>query len=278
MGAGSVGSNIVVFITTWGLRVVGVVGALAVAWLAAGWLQRTVQYSLERRNFDKTLGAFFARVARWALLAAVVIGCLGVFGIETTSFAAVLGAAGLAIGLAFQGTLSNFAAGVMLLVFRPFKVGDVVKIGGEVGAVDSIDLFTTDLTTPDNRRIIMPNSQIFGHTIENLTHNDKRRVDVPVGVEYSADIEETRRVLEAVVPGIEGVLADPPPQVFLKGLGDSSVDWVMRVWTETPKYWDVHQATIQATKKALDAAELGIPFPQMDVHLDEALVKALAKK
>ncbi len=279
MGAGAtIGSNVVVFISTWGLRVIGVVVALVVAWIAAGWLQRTVQYSLERRNFDKTLGLFFSRLARWGLLAAVMIGCLGVFGIETTSFAAVIGAAGLAVGLAFQGTLSNFAAGVMLLIFRPFKVGDVVKVGGEIGGVDSIDLFTTDLTTPDNRKIIMPNSAIFGHTIENLTHHDKRRVDIDVGVDYGADVEATRKVLEEAAPTIEGALQDPAPQVFLKSLGASSVDWQMRIWTTTDKYWDVYQATIETTKRALDAAKMGIPYPQMDVHLDQDVVKALAKK
>ncbi len=254
--------------TQWGLRVVGAVGALFVAWIVAGWLSGTLRRQLERRSFDATLTKFFSKLLRYAILVAAVLGVLGIFGIETTSFAAVIGAAGLAIGLAFQGTLSNFAAGVMLLVFRPFKVGDVVTVGGQTGGVTEIELFTTSLTTPDNRVIILPNSQVFGHTIENLTANSTRRVDVPVGVSYAADIDATRKVLTAAVAQIPGVLSDPAPQVFLKSLGASSVDWVLRVWTNTAEYWVVYEATVRAAKVALDGAGISIPFPQIDVHLD----------
>jgi len=269
---------VVTFATTWGIRVVGVLVALFIAWILAGWARRAILRTLEKRNFDATLTKFFANLVKWAILAGAVIGCLGVFGIQTASFAAVIGAMGLAVGLAFQGTLSNFAAGVMLLVFRPFKVGDVVNTAGFIGTVDEVELFTTALTTFDNRRIIVPNGAIFGSVIENLTHNDTRRVDVPVGVEYSADVDETRRVLEAMIPSIPGVLEEPVPQIFLKELGASSVDWVVRVWCKTPDFWDVYQATIRASKMALDEASLGIPFPQMDIHLDEAALAAFSGK
>jgi small conductance mechanosensitive channel len=269
---------VVTFATTWGIRVVGVLVALFVAWILAGWARRAILRTLEKRSFDATLTKFFANLVKWAILAGAVIGCLGVFGIQTASFAAVIGAMGLAVGLAFQGTLSNFAAGVMLLVFRPFKVGDVVNTAGFIGTVNEVELFTTDLTTFDNRRIIVPNSSIFGSVIENLTHNETRRVDVPVGVDYAADVDETRKVLEAMIPSIPGVLEEPAPQIFLKELGASSVDWVVRVWCKTDDFWDVYQATIRASKMALDEASLGIPFPQMDIHLDDAALAAFSGK
>jgi len=264
--------------TTWGLRVVGVLVALLIAKIIAGWFKRSIKHSLERRNFDATLTRFFANSASYAILGGAVIGCLGVFGIETASFAAVIAAGGLAVGLAFQGTLSNFAAGVMLIVFRPFKVGDVIRVAGLVGSVEELELFTTEMTTPDNRRLIVPNSAIFGATIENITHHETRRVDVPVGTDYSADVDATREVLEAMAPKIEGALSDPAPQIFLSGLGGSSVDWQVRVWCKTSDYWDVLQRTIRDTKAALDGANIGIPFPQTDIHLDADALAAIAKK
>jgi small conductance mechanosensitive channel len=262
--------------TTWGLKIIGVLVALFIAWILAGWVRRRIERGLAAREFDATLAHFFANLARYAILVGALVGCLGVFGIQTASFAAVIAALGLAIGLALQGTLSNFASGVMLLIFRPFKVDDWVKIAGELGRVTEVELFTSELATPDNRRIIIPNSKIFGSVIENITHHPIRRVDVPVGVEYGADLDRTREVLEACIPNIEGVLEDPEPQVFLKELGASSVDYVLRVWVNTPDFWDVHQRTVRAAKQALDEAGLGIPFPQVDVHFDEPVEKSLA--
>ena len=256
---------------TWGARVVGVLVAVLIGWMVAGWGGRVTGRMLSARNIDQTVGRFAAGAVRYLILLGVGIGCLGVFGIDTTSFAAALGAAGVAIGLALQGTLSNFAAGVMLLVFRPYKVGDVVSAGGTFGIIEQIDLFTTKFLTLDNRVIIVPNGTIFGGTIENITGADLRRVDIDVGVDYSADIDETRRVLENALAGIPGRLDGEPSMVFLKGLGASSVDWQMRVWCKTTDYWAVYEATIRATKVALDGAGIGIPFPQMDVHLDGSL-------
>ena len=250
------------------LDVVGVVLLLIGGWIVAGWARRHVGRNLERTKLDLTLVKFFANITSWIILILTVLTALSLFGIETTSFAAVLGAAGLAIGLAFQGTLSNFASGVMLLTFRPFKVGDAVKVAGEIGKIDEIDLFMTKLDTFDNRRIVIPNSKIFGSTIETMTFHPRRRVDVNVGISYSADIDETRRVLEEAVAGIEGRLEEPASQVFLDGFGDSSVNWVVRVWANTPDFGNVKQATVRALKNALDDAAISIPFPQMDVHLD----------
>lgn len=271
--------NLANFGTTWGLKVVGTLVAFFVAWIVAGRIKARMVAGFERRKFDKTLGAFFANMVRYGILIGALLGCLGVFGIQTASFAAVIAAAGLAIGLAFQGTLSNFAAGVMLLVFRPFKVGDLVNVSGMLGIVSEIELFTTQLDTLDKRAIIIPNSKIFGDVIENITHHPIRRVDVPVGVEYGADIDQTRAVLDKAAQSVEGVLDDPPYQIFLKELGASSVDWQIRVWCKTEAYWDVYQATIRAAKMHLDEAGLGIPFPQVDVHFDspEAAAKAIGR-
>jgi len=197
-----------------------------------------------------------------------LVTALSLFGFEMTSFAAVLGASVLAIGLAFQGTLSNLAAGVMLLIFRPFKVGDVVEIGGESGTVFEIDLFNTAIDSFQNQRIILPNSGVFGSTITNITYHPYRRADVNVGVSYDADLDRTREVLEQAAAAVEGKRDDPAPAVVLLGLGDSSVNWVVRVWADGPVFWDVYQATVRSVKQHLDEAGLSIPFPQMDVHLD----------
>ena len=252
----------------WAVNIIGALLALFVGWLVASWVARKIRNMVDRRNLDATLGHFFANVARYLILVAVLLGVLGVFGIETSTFAAVIGAAGLAVGLAFQGTLSNFAAGVMLLAFRPFKVGDFIEAGDETGTVMEIEIFHTELKTPDAKRIIVPNNKIWSDAITNYGHYPQRRVDVDVGVGYSADTDQVRAVLQKVAEDIPNGLNDPAPVAFLKGLGDSSVNWQVRVWANTPDYWAVHEQTVRDVKKALDEAGISIPFPQMDVHLD----------
>ncbi len=264
------------FATEWGVKIVGVLFGLFVAFWIAGRLRDSIQKNLEDRKFDPTLSRFFANMVRYGLLTGAILGLLGVFGVQTASFAAVIAAAGLAIGLAFQGTLSNFATGVMLLVFRPFKVGDLIAVSGHTGFVEAIDLFTIEMKTPDNIKIIVPNKNVFGANIENYTHHPIRRVDVPVGVDYSADIDKTKEVLAAAAKSAEGVLEDPAPVIFLKELGGSSVDYQVRVWCKTEEYWNVYQSTIRATKMHLDEAGLGIPFPQMDVHFDAPMPTSTA--
>ncbi len=261
--------QLVGYATTWGVKIVGVLIGLVAAFWIAGWLRNRIQAALERKKFDPTLSRFFANMARYGVLTGAILGLLGVFGVQTASFAAVIAAAGLAIGLAFQGTLSNFAAGVMLLIFRPFKVGDLITVAGQTGFVEAIDLFTIEMKTVDNKMIIVPNKNVFGTTIENYTFHPIRRVDVPVGVEYGADIDRTVEVLHKAATSVKGVLEDPAHQIFLSELGASSVDYQVRVWCNTEDYWDVYQATIRAVKLHLDEAGLGIPFPQMDVHLDQ---------
>lgn len=258
-------------VTSWGLRVLGVFALLISARILAGWSRRGLQRAFARAEFDVTLARFFSNLLYWALLLIAVLFSLSLFGIETTSFAAILAAAGFAIGMAFQGTLSNFASGVLLLVFRPFEVDDAVKVADQVGRVHAIDLFTTTLDTFDNRRIIIPNSAVTGATIENITHHPTRRVDLEIGVSYDAGTEATRDVLAGVVQATEGVFPDPEPTVMLLNLGASSVDWAVRVWCRAEDYWTVRERLLEKAKKALDAAGIGIPYPQLDVHLDRPL-------
>jgi len=256
-------------ISAFGLKVVSVIAILFGAWLIGGWLRRVVRRQFEKREFDPTLARFIVGIFRPLLLTLAAISCLGIFGVETTSFAAVIGAVGLAIGLAFQGTLSNLAAGVMLLIFRPFKVGDFIVAGGETGTVNEIELFFTKLDTPQNVRVILPNSTVFGGVIQNFSFNPYRRVDVAVGTDYGEDLKRVREVLEATAATIPHQAPDTKPIVFLASLGDSSINWQVRIWTAQATYWDVYQETTRAVKAALDEAGISIPFPQMDVHLDK---------
>lgn len=258
--------------------VVGVLVFIIVVWIVAGWIGRQVRNSLERSPLDDTLTSFFPRLAQWLVIIVGVVMALGIFGIQTASFAAVIGAAGLAIGLAFQGTLAHFAAGVMMLIFRPINVGDVVKLEGEFGTIREIDLVLTKMDTFDNRRVTIPNGEVFSSSIITLNAHEVRRVDVPVGADYDADIDATRAALERALPNIVGALEEPAPQIVLDGLGGSSVDWTVRAWAPTPDWLAVKQSTIRAIKMALDEAEIGIPFPQMDVHLDGELDRYAATR
>ena len=248
---------------------------LIVAFFLGKFLGRMAGAPVSKR-VDETLGKFLQKAVFYAIMIFAVLGVLAKFGFSVASFAAVLAAAGFAIGLAFQGTLANFAAGIMLLTFRPFKVGHVVKVGGEMGVIDEIELFNTAIDTFDKRRIIMPNSQIFGNTIENVSFHSERRVDVNVGVEYSADLDRTREVLSKACESLQDKMIEGEGrgyQVYLWELGDSSVNWIVRFWTEAPNYWPVREKLTRAVKMHLDEAGLGIPFPQMDVHLDGRLDK-----
>jgi len=254
----------------YGSKALLVVFLMILAWIISSWASMLVRTGLRRVKFDETLTAFVSRLVSWLILGLAALSCLSSFGIETTGFAAVIGAAGLAIGLAFQGTLSNFAAGAMLLIFRPYKIGDVVKLAGTLGKVYEIAIFTTAIDTFDNRRFIIPNSEIFGSVIENITYHPVRRIEVEVGADYSADIDETRRVLENAISTVDLRVSDPEPAVVLAGLGASSVDWSVRIWARREDFGAAKQALLRAVKMELDQARIGIPFPQMDVHVDQS--------
>ncbi len=253
----------------YGLPLLWAIIILVVAYIVANIANRSVRSSLTRAKVDETLSRFFGKMAKYLVLILGVIVALGRLGIEVTAFAAILAAAGFAVGMALSGTLGHFASGVMLLIFRPFKVGDVINAAGVVGKVYEIELFTTALDTPDNRRIIVPNGSIYGATIENISHHPTRRVDVAVGVDYSADIDKTREVLDAAARSVEGILSDPPHAIVLGDLGDSAVNWTVRVWCNAADYWGIKEQLTRAVKQHLDQAGIGIPFPQMDVHLDK---------
>jgi small conductance mechanosensitive channel len=252
----------------YGTRALFVIILMTLAWTLSGWSSTALRVALARVKFDETLSIFLAKFLRWSILLLVGMTCLSYFGVETTGFAAVIGAAGLAIGLAFQGTLSNFAAGAMLLIFRPYKVGDLVIVAGHVGKVCEIELFTTAIDTLDRRRIIVPNSSIYGSVIENITFHSVRRADIPVGVAYSADIDQTRAALERALRNVPEIVADPKPEAALLELGSSSVNWSVRGYAPRDKYGDVKQALIRSVKIELDRAGIGIPFPQLDIHID----------
>ena len=258
-------------LTTYGLKVIGAILILIVGKMVANWVQKRVAAWLSRSGkFDATLQGFLSNLARYVVLIATFLAVLGQFGIETTSLIAVLGAASLAIGLALQGTLSNVAAGVMLLVFRPFKAGDFVETAGIAGSVKTITLFITELATPDNVQILVPNSQVWGSIVKNFSHHTTRRVDFVLGIDYGDDIDKAQSVVQEVVKADSRVLADPAPMVVVGNLGESSVDLTIRVWCQAGDYWPVKFDLTKTFKQRFDAEKLNIPFPQRTIHMVKA--------
>ncbi len=244
-------------------------GVIFLGYLVASYLSRVISKPVCRR-VDETLGRFVGKIVFYCVMFGVVGGVLSKMGAPLGGLAAMLAAAGFAVGLAFQGTLSNFASGVLMLVFRPFKVGDVVNAGGVMGKVNEIDLFTTTLDTPDNRRIIVPNSAIAGGTIENVSYHPHRRVEVVVGVDYSADLQTTREALTRATAQFAANTVQGEgrgSQVVLSNLGDSAVEWKVRMWVVSSDFFPMTEALTGEVKSQLDAVNIGIPYPQLDVHL-----------
>jgi len=262
-----VSDTVIGLVAGYGLQVVGAIVVLIVGRAVPGLVRRAVTRSLERAETDATLIPFFASGTYYLVLGAVLIAVLNLFGVETTSLIAVMGAAGLAIGLALQGTLANFAAGVMLLVFRPIRVGDFVDVAGVAGSVQEISVFTTTLHTGDNVRITIPNGAIFGSTIKNFSANDTRRNDIIVGISYDDNIGTAVDTIKRVLSGDSRILADPEPLVAVMELGDSSVNIVVRPWCAASDYWPLRFDLMRAFKEQLEAAGCSIPYPQHDVHV-----------
>ncbi len=254
-------------VTRWGLKVVGAIAVLIIGRMVAGLLRRGVRKALASREVDPTLVPFVSSLVYYMTLAVVVIAVLSLFGIQTTSLVAVLGAAGLAVGLALQGTLSHFAAGVMLLIFRPFKVGDVVEVGGTRGTVEEVGIFTTTLKSADNVKILVPNSAIYGNSIHNYHGYDTRRIDMVMGISYDDDIAKAVEIIRGVVEADERVLSEPPPQIAVSELADSSVNLVVRPWCRTDEYWRLRFDLTRRLKEELEAGGCSIPYPQRDLHL-----------
>ena len=223
--------------------------------------------AMQKSDMDVTLRRFITNLLRMLLMLFVIIAAIHQLGIQTASLIALVGAAGLAVGLALQGSLSNFAAGVLIVLFRPYKVGDWIEGGGVSGAVEEVQILTTVLKTGDNKRVIIPNSQIMGSTITNYSANDTRRVDLVVGVSYSDDLDKVRKELEDLVAADERILDDPAVTIAVSELADSSVNFVLRPWVKTEDYWAVYFDLTEAVKKRFDEVGISIPFPQQDVYL-----------
>ena len=240
--------------------------------LALGiWLAKRIKSflvtTLNRREFDPTLVGFLSSLLHGALVVFVVTAAISRLGVQTSSIVAVIGAAGLAVGLALQGSLSNFASGVLLIIFKPFVTGNFIKAGGEAGTVIEIGILSTELKTPDNVKIILPNSQVMSGSITNFSAHSIRRVDMVLGVSYGDDLGKVKQIIHKLFAADERVLEDPEPIVAVSNLGDSSVDFIVRPWVQADDYWAFKYDFIQSMKEACEAEGVSIPFPQRDLHL-----------
>lgn len=254
-------------ITIYGLKVIAAIAIFIVGrWVAKG-VRGFVRRLMNRAKVDETLIGFVANMTYIALLAFVIVAALGQLGIQTTSFIAILGAAGLAVGLALQGSLSNFAAGFLMIIFRPIRVGDYIEGAGAGGTVEEIQLFTTTMKTPDNKTIIIPNAKLTGDNITNWTMKGTRRVDLVMGIGYEDDIDKAKQIMADVLEQDARILKDPAPQIAVVELADSSVNFVVRPWVNSSDYWGVYMTATENIKKAFDANDISIPFPQRDVHV-----------
>ena len=237
-------------------------------WIA-GAIKNKLRNTMEKRNVDPALISFGTSILYYILMIAVVLAAVQQVGFQTTSLVAVLGAAGLAVGLALQGSLSNFASGVLIIMFRPFKIGDFIDAGGQAGVVQEIGVLVTIMKTPDNKKIIQPNSAIMSGAIVNVTANDTRRVDMTVGVSYSDDLDKVQNIILDVLNADSRVLQDPAPQVVVAEMADSSVNFNVRPWCATGDYWGVFFDFQKTIKQRLDQEGVSIPFPQQDVYMHQ---------
>lgn len=251
------------------MDVVGGIAVLFFGWIAAKMLRGAIGKLMRRAKVDETLVSFMTNLVYMGSMAFVFIIALGQFGVDTTSFAAVIAAAGLAIGFALQGSLGNFAAGAMIIMLRPFKVGDYIEAAGTAGVVEAISVFATSLKTPDNKVVIIPNGSVTGGNIVNYSTKPQRRVDLVMGISYSDDIAQAKALFEKILADHPKVLADPAPQVAVQALADSSVNFVVRPWVNSADYWDVYFDITEQVKLECDKAGISIPFPQRDVHLHQ---------
>ncbi len=259
--------TIIAYVTDYGLKVVYAL----VIFIVGKWIAKLVcgliKKAMKKSKVDAILVGFVSNIAYYVLMIVVIIAAVQKLGIQTTSFIAVLGAAGLAVGLALQGSLSNFASGVLIIMFRPFKIGDFVEAGGVTGVIDEIGILVVHMHTPDNKGIIVPNSQIMNAHIVNYNKHEIRRVDMVFGIGYGDDIDKTKAVLADILAKDERVLEDPAPAIAVSALADSSVNFNVRPWCDAADYWGVFLDTHESVKKRFDAEGISIPFPQTDVHL-----------
>jgi len=249
-------------LTAYGLRVIGAVVILIVGWVASSWAAHTIRkIAVRSEHVDVMLGSFLASLARYGIIAVTVLAVLAKFGVQTASLVAVLGATGLAIALALQGTLGHIAAGVMILFFRPFKVGQYVEVAGQAGTVKAVTLFTTELATPDNIQILIPNGQVWDTTLRNFSHYETRRIEIILGIDYGDDIDKAVASVRAVIDAESRILPAPESQVVVGALGTSSVDLSIRVWAKRDDFFDTKVDLTKALKERMDADGISIPYP-----------------
>jgi small conductance mechanosensitive channel len=267
--AAAIMDAVMAIVSTWGLRVVGALVLFIVGLTICKAIRRSIRKALDKSNLDKTLVPFISSLIYYLLLTFLILAVLSLFGIQTTSFIAVLGAAGLAVGLALQGTLGNFAAGVMLLIFRPFKIGDYIEAGGAAGTVQEIAIFSTTLHSPDNVRITVPNSSVYGSMVKNYSYNETRRNDMVFGISYDDDISKAVDVIQRALDADDRVLQDPAPVIAVGELADSSVNLLVRPWCKGADYWGLRWDLTRKIKEDLEAAGCSIPYPQQDVYMHQ---------
>jgi small conductance mechanosensitive channel len=255
------------WLALYGLKVIAAILILIIGRFAAKGIRVLIRRVLQKGKVDDVLVSFVSSLCYVGIMAFIIIAALGQLGIQTASFVAVLAAAGLAVGLALQGSLSNFAAGVLMLIFKPFKVGDFIEGGGVAGVVEEIGIFTTELKSPDNKKIIVPNAKMTSDNIVNYTAKNMRRIDIVAGVSYSDDLDKVKKILAEIMAKDDRILKDPAPTIGVLELADSSVNLAVRPWVKTAEYWDVFFATQESIKKRFDAEGICIPFPQQDVHI-----------
>jgi small conductance mechanosensitive channel len=260
-------NNVWSLVTIYGLKVLAAIVIFIVGRWVAKFVGNVIRKMMQKGDVDPTILKFVGNMAYIALMAFVVLAALSQLGIQTTSFIAVLGAAGLAIGLALQGSLSNFAAGFLMIIFRPIQVGDFIEGAGTAGTVEEIAIFTTTLVTPDNKTVIIPNTALTGDNIVNWTAKGTRRVDMVMGIGYDDDIDKAKQIMSDVIAEDERILKDPAPQIAMIELADSSMNFVVRPWAKASDYWGVYMDTTEKIKKAFDADGITIPYPQRDVHI-----------
>ncbi|GMM67782.1 small-conductance mechanosensitive channel MscS [Alteromonas sp. MTD1] len=254
----------------WGINIAMAIAIYVIGRLVVGFLLSVFRRLMAKSKYDNMLVDFLESILSAILMLFVIVASLDQLGVDTTSLVAILGAAGLAIGLSLQDSLKNFAAGVMLLVFKPFKAGDFVEAAGTAGSVKKIGIFTSILNTPDNKEIIVPNGKIYGDNITNYSAKDTRRVDMVVGIGYDADLLKAKTILQEMVKEDERILDEPAPTVAVSELADSSVNFVVRPWVNSPDFWAVKWDFTEKVKLRFDEEGISIPFPQMDVHLHKA--------
>jgi len=257
------------YITFYGMKILIAVLIFFIGKKVAKWISNLTQSTMIKKQVDPALQHFISSLVYYALVAFVAIAALGQLGIQTASFVAIVGAAGLAIGLALQGSLANFAAGFLILMFRPFKIGDFVEVAGTAGVVQKIQIFTTELTTPDNKLIIIPNSGVTGGNITNFSAMDTRRVDLVFGIGYGDDIDKAKALIQSIVDADDRILKDPAVTIAVSELADSSVNFVVRPWVKAADFWGVYFGLTETVKKRFDEEGISIPFPQRDVHIHQ---------